>query len=113
MKKMLVAAVGCLLVLGSHSLSFGASGPEFINIKEVFEVEGHKKDVMLPHHKHQAKVPCASCHISITGGGSVKFDLNHKKGVGNDFHKKWCWPCHVEKKVPKGKSCATCHTGPK
>lgn len=103
----------CLLTFCFSGASFAGSGPETMNLKEVFEVEGKKKDVMLPHHKHQAKVPCASCHISSAGGGSVKFDLVNKTGMSNDFHKKWCWPCHVEMKVPKGKSCTTCHTGPK
>jgi hypothetical protein len=29
--------------------------------------------------------------------------------MGNDFHKKFCWPCHTEMKVPNGRSCNTCH----
>lgn len=113
MKKIVILAGCCLLSFGFYSTSFAGAGPEVINVKETFEITGKKKAAMLPHHKHQAKVACGSCHISPAGGGSVKFDIVKKSGVSNDFHKKWCWPCHEEMKVPKGKSCSTCHTGPK
>ena len=113
MKKVMILAVCGMLSLCFSGGVFAGSGPETLNLKDVFEVEGKKKPVILPHHKHQAKVSCASCHINPNGGGSVKFDIVKKSGMSNDFHKKWCWPCHVEMKVPKGKSCSTCHTGVK
>lgn len=113
MKKILILVGCCLFFCGFYSTSFAGAGPEVINVKETFDITGKKKAAMLPHHKHQAKVACASCHISSSGGGSVKFDIVKKSGVANDFHKKWCWPCHEEMKVPKGKSCSTCHTGPR
>ncbi len=112
MKK--ITALLCLSVLTFFcALTASAgSGPETLNLKDVFGVEGKKQAVMLPHHVHQAKVPCANCHLNPNGGGSVKFDLVNKSGMGNDFHKEWCWPCHEAMQVPKGKSCSTCHTGP-
>ena len=105
---------GCLgMFLLFAGLSVAGSGPETMDLKDVFEVEGKKRAVIFPHHKHQAKVECASCHINPKGGGSVKFKFVKTTGVANDYHKNFCWPCHIAMKVPKGKSCSTCHTGPK
>jgi hypothetical protein len=112
MKKMTVVLCCSLLTLGFSLSAVAASGPETLNLKDVFGVEGKKQAVIFPHHRHQAKVACASCHLNPRGGGPVKFDLADRSGVGNDFHRKWCWPCHVEMEVPKGKSCTTCHSGP-
>ncbi len=85
-----------------------SAGPETINLKEKFQVTGSKKAVIFPHHKHQEKLACTKCHTSERGG-TLKIEIKKKEGFGNDFHKKFCWPCHVEMKVPKGKSCSTCH----
>ena len=112
MKKIIVLVGCCLFTLSASIVAFARAGPEILNLKDVFEVQGTKKAVLLPHHKHQAKVACASCHVSPHGGGSVKFDIVKMDGMSNDFHKKWCWPCHIEMKVPKGKRCSTCHRGP-
>lgn len=86
-----------------------ANGPAEIDLKEKFQVEGNKQAVIFPHHKHQAAVACASCHQNPQGGGALVVEFVNKSGVANDFHKKFCWPCHVEMKVDKGKSCSTCH----
>ncbi|MDA3835547.1 MAG: hypothetical protein PF495_19415 [Spirochaetales bacterium] len=111
--KRLTSFLCCVVLTLSFSLiALAGTGPETINLKDVFEVEGKKKAAILPHHRHQEKVACASCHLNPGGGGSVKFDIVNKSGVANDFHKKWCWPCHEQMQVPKGKSCSTCHNGP-
>lgn len=110
MKKIIVLTGCCLLVL-SCSSAFAGVGLQMLNLKNIFHVQGRKAAVILPHYVHQAKVACASCHVNPQGGGNVKFDLVKRSGMSNDFHKKWCWPCHVEMKVPKGKSCSTCHSG--
>ena len=107
--KSLCALALALLFSGS---ALAAGGPDVINLKEAFQVEGKKKAVLFPHHQHQAKLSCDACHQSAAGGDSLKVTFDKKSGFSNDFHKKFCWPCHVEKKVPKGKSCTTCHTGP-
>lgn len=85
------------------------NGPEIIDLKEKFKVEGKKKAVNFPHRKHQAKLECVSCHLDPKGGGKLKFEIVNLEGNKNDFHKKFCWPCHVEMKVPRGKSCSNCH----
>ncbi len=85
------------------------NGPEIIDLKEKFKVEGKRKAVNFPHRKHQDKLECSSCHQDPKGGGKLKFELVNLTGNKNDFHKKFCWPCHVEMKVPRGKSCSNCH----
>ena len=89
-------------------VSAGGTGPETMNLKERFKVEGKKNAVIFPHWKHQAKLECTRCH-AVPEGGKLKIEIVKKTTMGNDFHKKFCWPCHVEMKVPKGKSCKTCH----
>ncbi len=84
-------------------------GPEMMNLKERFKVEGKKKAVIFPHHKHQAKLKCEQCHVSADGGGDLRFKIVKKDGIQNDYHKKFCFPCHTEMKVPKGRSCSNCH----
>ena len=111
MKKIIVLAGCCLFSLGLSGTVCAGFGPKILNLKNVFGIQGLKKAVLLPHDIHQAKVACAGCHLRSQGGGSVKFDLEKRSGITNDFHRKWCWPCHVEMKVPKGKNCSTCHNG--
>ncbi|MBU0679847.1 MAG: cytochrome C [Proteobacteria bacterium] len=84
-------------------------GPETIDMKAEFKVEGAKQAVIFPHRQHQAKLACGKCHQSPQGGDDLIVEFVNKTGSGNDFHKKFCWPCHVEMEVPKGKSCSTCH----
>ena len=108
MKKEIIA----LLATGSFMLTavacLASAGPETMNLKEKFHVKGNKQAVIFPHHKHQAKLECTKCHTSDKGG-ELKVQIKKTTGFGNDFHKKFCWPCHIEMKVPKGKSCGTCH----
>ncbi len=98
------AALAALL----FSASGLASGPETIDLKARHHIEGKKPAVVFPHKLHQEKLECTKCHGSPEGG-ALKVEIKKVKGMGNDFHKKFCWPCHVEMKVPKGKSCSTCH----
>jgi hypothetical protein len=84
-------------------------GPEAMDLKERFKVEGKKSAVIFPHRQHQEKLECEKCHVDSKGGGKVKFELVNLTGPKNDFHTKFCWPCHQEMSVPKGKSCKTCH----
>lgn len=86
----------------------GVTGPAEIDLKARFHVEGKKEAVIFPHARHQEKQECISCHADPKGG-ELKVAIVNISGVGNDFHKKFCWPCHEEKKVSKGKACATCH----
>lgn len=85
------------------------NGPEEMNLKERFSVDGKKKAVIFAHRKHQAKLECIKCHLSPEGGGKLQVEIVKKEKMSNDFHKKFCWPCHMEMNVPKGKSCKTCH----
>ncbi len=99
----------CLALLTSSAALAANNGPTTINLKEAFTVEGKKKAVIFPHQQHQGKFSCDSCHTSKEGGDAMRVELTKKDGYKNDFHKKLCWPCHIEQKVPKGKSCSTCH----
>ncbi len=103
---LLLFAGMCLLAFPGTVLG---QGPAEIDLKERFQVEGKKKAVIFPHRKHQGALSCASCHQDPQGGGALVVEFVKLTGTGNDFHKKFCWPCHVEMKVPRGKSCSTCH----
>ncbi len=85
-----------------------ASGPAEINLMEKYAITGTKSAVIFPHAKHQAKLECVKCHAS-SDGGKLSISIENKTGVGNDFHKKFCWPCHETMSIPKGKACNTCH----
>ena len=94
----------------SSMVSDNRKGPEVMNLKERFSVEGKKHAVEFPHAKHQLKLQCTECHKSPAGGkGTLHWGIEKKTGFANDFHKKICWPCHAKRNVPKGKSCKTCH----
>lgn len=107
-RSVIVALVGAMLVSAPLAMASG-NGPETIDLKEKFKVDGKKKAVNFPHRTHQAKLACASCHQDPKGGGALTVEIVNLQGTSNDFHKKFCWPCHVEMKVPRGKSCSNCH----
>lgn len=107
-------ACGCvLLVLNLATAALAGApaptGPETIDLKEAFQVEGRKEAVIFPHHLHQAVTACAKCHKNEAGGGELVVSLENLSGTRNDFHTQFCWPCHKAEKVPKGTSCSTCH----
>ncbi len=108
MKKKLVCLMAAGIMAGVSAATMASNAPETINLKEKFSVTGKKPAVIFPHKMHQGKLKCTDCHASDKGG-PLKVKIEKTKGMSNDFHKKFCWPCHVEKKVPKGKSCSTCH----
>ena len=108
MKIFIVSLITVGLIVAIPLAAIASTGPETVNLKEKFDVKGGKKAVIFPHHAHQAKLACTRCHPSDKGG-PLKVEIKNTKGFGNDFHKQFCWPCHVEMQVPKGKSCSTCH----
>ncbi len=108
-KRCFVALLVGAMVAGPFWVMAADNGPETIDLKEAFKVEGKKQAVIFPHRKHQASLACAACHQDPKGGGDLVVEFVNKAGAGNDFHKKFCWPCHVDMSVPKGKSCSTCH----
>ncbi len=97
-----------LLAIASWT-SAEEKGPKTIDLKAAYKIEGKKSAVIFPHHSHQVKVECAKCHKNAKGGGALVVEFVKLTTSKNDFHKKFCWPCHIEMKVPKGKSCKTCH----
>ncbi len=109
MKRRCCVAVLVALMVAPLGVMAADTGPETIDLKEKFKVEGTKQAVIFPHRTHQAKLACASCHKDAKGGGALAVEIVNLDGIGNDFHKKFCWPCHVEMNVPKGKSCSNCH----
>ncbi len=96
-------------IISTLHVSASAHGPEKINLQTRFDIDGFMAPVIFPHAKHQARLECVKCHISPDGGGKLKVDFVNKNGTGNDFHKKFCWPCHKKMDIPKGTSCSTCH----
>lgn len=72
-------------------------------------MEGKKRAVISPHYKHQKKLECAKCHKDTNGSGPLVVNIVKLTTSSNGYHKKFCWPYHVEMKVLKGKSCKTCH----
>ncbi len=109
MKYIFIVVYLTFSLVGTVSWVMANQGPETIDLKAAYKVEGKKKAVMFPHYKHQEKVECAKCHKDTNGGGPLVVEIVKLTTTKNDFHKKFCWPCHVEMKVPKGKSCKTCH----
>ncbi|MBN2808987.1 MAG: hypothetical protein JXR80_05795 [Deltaproteobacteria bacterium] len=98
---------GLLLMVG-FAVQASGSGAEKIDLKAKYQIEGKKDAVVFQHHQHQEKLACTKCHPT-TAGGPLSVTIVNKTGMGNDFHQKLCWPCHIEMKVPKGKMCSTCH----
>lgn len=110
MKKVIQSVIAAMAIVALPlSLYAAGGGPEFIDLKEAFQVEGKKKRVLFKHHQHQAKLSCDKCHKNPNGGGDLVVEIVNKKGSRNDFHKKLCWPCHKEMSVPRGTSCNNCH----
>jgi hypothetical protein len=118
MKKIAIA----MLVIFSVALVAFAAGPESINLAEKWGIAPKKPAVVFPHALHQTKNQCVECHATPEGGAlkniagatidpaALVASGNLKPGgMKNDIHDEFCWKCHVEKKVPKGKSCNTCH----
>ncbi len=103
-----LAAISIALLLPQMGPASSGNGPETIDLKAKHSIQGKKKAVIFPHRKHQGKLECTKCHKGPEGG-VLKVELKKIKGMSNDFHKKICWPCHVEMKVKKGKTCKTCH----
>ncbi len=101
-------AISFALLIPQIGPASSGNGPETIDLKAKHSIKGRKKAVVFPHRKHQKKLKCTACHKD-NQGGVLKVEVKKLKGMSNDFHKKFCWPCHVEKKVPKGKTCKTCH----
>lgn len=115
-------AVAILVVFSVALVAVAASGPESINLAESWGLEVKKKAVVFPHALHQEKNECTECHATAEGGALKNIkgesidpkaliasgDLK-KGGTKNPIHDDFCWECHKEKKVPKGKSCSTCH----
>ena len=98
-----------LALVITASTVLAGQGPETIDLKATYKVEGKKSAVIFSHHAHQENLECSKCHKSSAGGGPLVVEIVKLTTTKNDFHKKFCWPCHVEMKVPKGKSCKTCH----
>ncbi|MBU0729783.1 MAG: cytochrome c family protein [Proteobacteria bacterium] len=112
----IVGIAGLMFLLGIVLLSVTVSiaedrGPETMNFKERFKFTGTKDPVIFKHWEHQENLEkkCSNCHLKEEGGGKLKVELIQFEGVRNDFHNKFCWPCHRSMDVPKGASCKTCH----
>ncbi|MFC1524539.1 cytochrome c3 family protein [Thermodesulfobacteriota bacterium] len=85
------------------------TGPEVINMKEHYAIQGRKKPVLFQHRKHQQSLDCTSCHVEGDGSGKLKIDITQLTTISNDFHRKVCWPCHKKMSVSIGKTCNACH----
>ncbi|MCF6291532.1 MAG: cytochrome c3 family protein [Desulfobacterales bacterium] len=108
MKRLIIGLAVAGMLLVAPLLAVANNGPAKIDLKAKFGFEGKKAAVIFPHAEHQANNKCTDCHKDANGG-ALKVTIEKKKGSKNDFHVKLCFPCHKAKKVPKGKSCRTCH----
>ncbi|ADD68540.1 cytochrome c3 [Denitrovibrio acetiphilus DSM 12809] len=120
MKKIVIAM---LVVFSVALVAFAATSPEKVNLAEQWGLDTKKPAVEFPHAFHQTKNECIECHMTAEGGAlkSIKTgkEFNPKALVAsgdikkgktkNPAHDEFCWECHKAKKVPKGKSCSTCH----
>jgi hypothetical protein len=116
-------AIAFLVVFSMSLVAIAAAGPEKINLATTWGLETKKSAVEFPHAFHQTKNQCTECHMTAEGGAlkSIKTGqaIDPKAmvasgalkpgGTKNAIHDEFCWQCHVTKKVPKGKSCTTCH----
>jgi len=109
MKRVSISIFLCFAFITTASMAWADKGPETIDLKATHKIEGKKSAVIFPHHDHQKNLECVKCHKDPEGGGPLIVEIVKLTTSKNDFHKKFCWPCHVEMKVPKGKSCKTCH----
>ncbi|MGA1863394.1 cytochrome C [Deferribacter thermophilus] len=110
MKKLIIS----LAILAFSTLVIAGQGPEVIDLSKSFDIPKlTKKEVKFPHWAHQKNNQCSDCHLeggalkNIKSGG--KLEPGVVKGINNKVHKEFCWPCHIAKKVPRGKSCSKCH----
>ncbi|MBU0729544.1 MAG: cytochrome c family protein [Proteobacteria bacterium] len=83
-------------------------GPETINLKEKYSIQGKKKPVIFDHKAHQQKLECIKCHTDEKGS-KLLFEINKIDTISNDFHRAVCWQCHKTMKVAIGKDCNACH----
>jgi len=110
MNKQFIPALFCICFSITLVTVFALNnGPAEINMKTTFKVEGSKEAVIFPHHEHQNNLDCSNCHLDIEKNSDLKIKLTKFNGYSNDFHKKFCWPCHEKLEVPQGKKCSTCH----
>ena len=109
MNRIMSGVLVALAMLIIPMLAAADNGPAEIDLKAKYSIEGKKAAVVFPHAKHQEKLgDCAKCHEKADGG-PLNVAIEKLTTSKNDFHVKFCFPCHVEMKVPKGKSCSTCH----
>ncbi|MGE4318191.1 MAG: cytochrome c3 family protein [Deferribacterales bacterium] len=121
MKKVILAV---MVVFAFALVAIAANnGPATIDLAKEWGLQTSKKPVQFPHAVHQSKNQCTDCHVKAEGGAlkSVKTGAPldpkalvaagtlKKGGMKNAIHDEFCWECHVQKKVPQGKSCTKCH----
>ena len=102
-----------IALFGSDGWAAKDKGPETMNLKERYAIEGNMPPVIFTHRKHQQKLKCKECHEDPEGGGKLRFEIKRKISVSNDFHTKACWPCHRQMNIPNGTSCSYCHSSMK
>ncbi len=109
MKRLVTGLLLAVAMLVFPLMAAADNGPAEIDLKAKHSIEGKKAAVIFPHAKHQEKLgDCTKCHKDAAGG-ALNVEIVNLTGNKNDFHKKFCIPCHKDMKVPKGKSCKTCH----
>jgi cytochrome c553 len=109
MKHLVTGLLLAVAMLVFPPMAAADKGPAEIDLKAKHSIEGKKAAVIFPHAKHQEKLgDCTKCHKDAAGG-ALNVEIVNLTGNKNDFHKKFCIPCHKDMKVPKGKSCSTCH----
>ncbi len=103
------AFVAAFLLLASGQVLAMGLGAPVINLKMKYSSRGKIGPVVFPHLTHQKVLKCEECH----NPGTLNFEIRKQYGMGNDFHEKFCFPCHEKMDVPDGKVCTNCHKSEK
>ncbi|MDR2884769.1 MAG: cytochrome c family protein [Deferribacteraceae bacterium] len=111
MKKLIVMFFMFSFLFALVAVAQENKGPETINLKESWKVEGKKEAVVFNHALHQDPKnnnTCTSCHATEEGGKFVPAGEIKGANDKNPAHAN-CWPCHLERKTSVGKTCTKCH----
>ena len=106
MRKMII--VSLVMVFAAVTMAIAAQQPDKVHLKQSWNVEGRQPAVIFDHSLHAGKETCTACHATADGA-KVTFDAQIKGNNDRNPAHAYCWPCHAEKSVPRGRVCATCH----
>lgn len=114
-KKIVLCIAALSLLCGVATFAFAGQGPETVTYDTA---KKGGTSVIFPHHAHQAKQECATCHHSKNADGTqgayiagqeAKCATCHELGKPSDNIHKACKGCHKDGGAGPTK-CNDCHT---